>query len=220
MIITIDGPAGAGKSTVAREVAKALGIAYLDTGATYRAVTLKALRDGVDMEDELVLVRLARETNLMLVPSAEGLGVVMNGRDVSRQIRSAEVSEKSHYVARLPAARQVLADLQRRIGANLGDFVTEGRDQGSVVFPEAEFKFYLDATPEMRARRRYDESIAGGQNVEYEGVLQGIIERDARDRTRAAAPLVKPRGAIEIDTSEMAVAQVVAEVLRHVEAKQ
>ena len=219
MIITIDGPAGSGKSTAARELAKVLGIAYLDTGATYRAMTLKALREGVNMEDEAALARAARRAEIRIIPAEGAARVLLDGRDVSREIRSEEVSEKSYYVARSPAVREVLVALQRKCGAELGDFVSEGRDQGSVVFPHADVKFYLDATPEVRARRRTDEMLADGQDVQYEHVLAAILQRDGGDRSRAVAPLVKPKGAVEIDTTNMTIAQVVAELRRHVEAR-
>jgi cytidylate kinase len=219
MIITIDGPAASGKSTVARELAKALGIAFLDTGATYRAVTLKALRQHVNMEDADALARLAGAARIDLLPDADGTKVLLDGRDVTRGIRSAEVSDSAHYVARSPQARGVLVELQRRTGAALGDFVAEGRDQGSVVFPDADFKFYLDATAEVRARRRCTEMLAAGQHADYRQVLEAILLRDGRDINRDVAPLIKPAGAIEIDTSNLTVEQVTAELLRHVRGR-
>jgi len=219
MIITIDGPAGSGKSTAARQLAKALGIAYLDTGATYRAATLMALREGIDMEDEPALAALGRRADIRLIPEEGGTRVLLDGRDVSREIRTEEVSEKSYYVARSPVVREVLVELQRRLGAELCDFVSEGRDQGSVVFPRADFKFYMDASPEVRARRRTDEMRADGQDVKYEHVLAAMLERDGRDRTRAVAPLVRPKGALDIDTSNMTIDQVVAELRRHLPAR-
>jgi cytidylate kinase len=218
MIITIDGPAGSGKSTAARQLAAAMGIAYLDTGATYRAVTLKAIRQGIDMTDERALARLARQADIRLQPGNQGTRVLLDGRDVSREIRSEEVSEKSYHVAHSPVVREVLVALQRKLGADLGDFVSEGRDQGSVVFPNADVKFYMDASPEVRASRRTDEMLADGQDVRYEHVLSAMLQRDGRDRSRAVAPLVKPDGAVEIDTSDMTIEQVVAELRRHVEA--
>jgi len=214
----MDGPAGSGKSTAARELAKALGIAFLDTGATYRAVTLKALRAGVDLADEAALVDLARPMDLLLIPTAGGLEVRLDGRDVTREIRSEEVSAKSHHAAGSAAVRQVLVALQRRLGAALGSFVAEGRDQGSVVFPQADVKFYLDARPEVRARRRHEEMLADGHPSDYEQVLESILRRDARDRSRPVAPLVKPDGAITIDTSDVTVVEVVELLRRHVEA--
>ena len=218
MIVTIDGPAGSGKSTVARELAKALGIAFLDTGATYRAATLEALRRGTDLDDEAALVELARRLDIRLVTGDEGLGVLVDGRDVTREIRSEAVSAESHHVAGSAAVREVLVELQRRLGRQLGSFVAEGRDQGSVVFPEADVKFYLDARPEVRARRRHEEMLAAGGTCDFQEVLDSILLRDARDRGRPVAPLVKPDGAVVIDTSEMSVSQVVEELRRHVEA--
>ena len=219
MIVTIDGPAGSGKSTAARELAKAIGIAYLDTGATYRAMTLQALREGADMTDEPALARIARRADIQVLPKSDGVRVLLNGEDVTRAIRSAEVSDNSHHVARLPAVRDVLVALQRKIGRSLGDFVAEGRDQGSVVFPHADVKFYMDASPQVRARRRFEEMKADGEDVQYEDVLRAIVQRDGRDRNRAVAPLVKPDGAVEIDTTDMSIEQVVAELVRCVESR-
>lgn len=210
MIITIDGPAGSGKSTAARGLAAALGIAYLDSGATYRAVTLAAIRAGVDWADEAALAELARRTHVRLIPEERGVRVLLGEEDVSAAIRTTEVTEKSRYAARSGVVREVLVDLQRRIGRELGDFVAEGRDQGTVAFPQADLKFYLDARPEVRARRRHAELTAAGQPADPDGVLQAVVERDRRDRSRAVGPLAKPPGAIEIDTSDMSVAQMVA----------
>ena len=214
MIITIDGPAGSGKSTIARETAKALGIAFLDTGATYRAVTLKALHQGVNMKDGAALASLARDADIRLAPAADGLKVFLDGVDVTKDIRNAEVTENAHYVADSPQVREVLVALQRRLGQPLGSFVTEGRDQGSVVFPNADYKIYLDAAPQVRARRRYNELIAAGQQADFDQVLASIIQRDHRDRSRSVAPLVKPAGAVMIDSSEMTVEQAASAVLK------
>lgn len=218
MIVTIDGPAGSGKSTVARELAKALDIACLDTGATYRAATCKALREGVDLSDEEALARVAERMDLRLAPSPEGVRVLLDGHDVSRAIRTEEVTRNAHYAARSPRVRDVLVKLQRKLGAELGSFVAEGRDQGSVVFPGADVKFYLDARPDVRARRRCDEMQAAGEKVSYESVLADINERDGRDKGRDVAPLVRPEGAVEIDTSDMTISEVVSALLNRVEA--
>ncbi len=217
MIITIDGPAGSGKSTAARRLANELGLAYLDTGATYRAATLKALREGVELTDESALASLVRQADIRLTPLPDGVRVSLDGQDVSREIRSPEVSDNAHYLARSSRVREVLVELQRRLGRELGSFVTEGRDQGSVVFPEADFKFYLDATAEVRALRRYHEMMEDGQDANYLSTLQGIIERDGRDRTRAVAPLICPDDAYALDTSEMSIEEVVRELRRLVE---
>ena len=218
MRITIDGPAGSGKSTVARRLAQALGIAFLDTGATYRAVTLKALREGVDMLNEQVVTELARRANIQLIPEASGSRVLLDGQDVTREIRSPQVTDNVHYVARCGAARQVLVELQRRLGEALGHFVTEGRDQGSVVFPSVPVKFYLDASAEVRARRRHEELLAAGETVCYDDILSAIVQRDQRDQSRRVAPLVKPTGAIVIDTSDKTIDEVTQAMLRCVEA--
>jgi cytidylate kinase len=219
MIITIDGPAGSGKSTAARRLAAALGIPYLDTGATYRAVTYKAMLAGVDLTDPHKLAAVAADMRLELSPQPQGVRVMLDGQDVSLAIRSANVSEKTQYAARFRQVRAVLVDLQRRIGMQLGSFVSEGRDQGSVVFPHADLKFYLDASPAVRARRRYEELTAIGEDVKYEEILQAITDRDGRDRSRAVAPLVKPAGAIEMDTSDMDIEQVTEALRRAVEAR-
>ena len=210
MIITIDGPAGSGKSTAARSLAKRLGIAYLDTGATYRAVTLKALREGVDMRDQNALAGVARSADIKLVPNAGGLAVFLDGKDVSLDIRTHEIAQNIHFVASAGPVREVLVELQRSIGRGLGSFVAEGRDQGSVVFPDADLKFYLSARPEIRARRRLAEMSGQGQAVSYDDVLQSIIHRDRHDSSREIAPLVKPAGAIEIDTSDNTIEQTTA----------
>jgi len=220
MIVTIDGPAGSGKSTAARELARVLGIAYLDTGATYRATTLQALRKKVDLEDPAVLAALAERMNLKLIPADGALRVELDGQDVSEAIRSGDVTDNAHYIARAPQVRRVLVALQRSIGSDLGDFVTEGRDQGSVVFPQADVKFHLDAAPDVRARRRCDEMAARGEHADYQGVLDAIIQRDHRDRTREADPLVRPEGAFDIDTSDMTIAQMVEAMRAYVEAQQ
>jgi len=218
MIVTIDGPAGSGKSTVARALARALGIAYLDTGATYRAVTLAGMRRGTDLENAYALARVAREMALDLRCTDHGTVVLLDGEDVSREIRSEDVSANSYYAARSRVVREVLVERQRRLGEALGSFVSEGRDQGSVVFPDADLKFYLDARSEIRARRRYEQMLADHHPAEYKRVLQGILQRDARDRGRQYAPLIRPEGALVVDTSDRTVEQVVAELRRHVEA--
>lgn len=219
MIITIDGPAGSGKSTAARELAKRLGIAHLDTGATYRAVTLKALLENANMEDEAALAALARRADIRLIPNADGTQVFLDGCDVTRDIRASRVTENAFYIARSTPVRSVLVELQRKVGKQLGSFVTEGRDQGSVVFPDADFKFFLDASPEVRAQRRCEELTASGQEARYEDILAAIVQRDTRDRARATGPLVKPPDAIEIDTSGRTIEQTSSELLRHVGAR-
>ena len=219
MIVTIDGPAGSGKSTAARELATRLAIAYLDTGAMYRAVTLKALREQVDMTDDAALVDVARRADIRLIPERDGLCVLLDGRDVSREIRSAEVTAGARHPAACPEVRAIMVELQRRVGAELGSFVTEGRDQGSVVFPQADVKFFLDADPKVRARRRVEEMAGAGQPADYESVLAAILDRDQRDRSRPVAPLVRPEGGICIDTTDLGIAEMAEEMLCRVEQR-
>ena len=219
MIVTIDGPAGVGKSTAAKKLAASLGIAFLDTGATYRAVTLKALRDGVDLTDADALVAAARSADIRLVVEGDRLTVLLDGRDVTDAIRTAEVSNSAYVVANCPPCRDVLVDLQRRIGADLGEFVAEGRDQGSVVFPDADVKFFFDADPRIRAERRQEDLAAAGEPADLDAVQADIEQRDHRDRTRQVAPLVRPDGAVDIDTSAKTIKQVHSELLAAVETR-
>ena len=219
MIVTIDGPAGSGKSTVAQLLAQRLGWAYLDTGAMYRAVALLALRAGVDLSDPEALGRCARGAEVKLLADRGDVRVLLNGRDVSGEIRTAEVTDHSHFVADVPGVREVLVATQRRIARELGDVVTEGRDQGSVVFPDAEVKFFLTAAAGVRARRRYEQMRAGGEEISYERIHDAIVARDHRDRRRRVGPLVKPAGAVEVDTGEMTAAQAVDFLARHVRSR-
>ncbi len=216
MIITIDGPAGSGKSTAARKLAQTLGVAFLDTGATYRAVTLRAMQSGVDLRDAAVLAEQARRMDLKMTPGAAGVRVVMDNRDVSDDIRTEEVSTNVHYVADAPQVRKILVELQRLIGRELGDFVTEGRDQGTEVFPDADVKFYLNADAAERARRRRDELTDRHQPADYETILQAIVDRDRNDAERDVGPLRIPPGAIRVDTTTNTIEQTLAELMRHV----
>lgn len=216
MIITIDGPAGSGKSTASRKLARALGIAYLDTGATYRAVTCRAISLGVDLADEGALADVARRIDLKLIPEPDGIRVLADGQDITAEIRTPEVTAQTHRAAGSPLVREVLVELQRRLGAELGSFVAEGRDQGSVVFPEADVKFYLDASPQVRARRRKDDLEAAGLEADLDDTRRAILDRDRHDRGRHVAPLIRPEGAIVIDTSEMTIAETSAVLARAV----
>ncbi|MFW6132778.1 MAG: (d)CMP kinase [Planctomycetota bacterium] len=216
MVITIDGPAGSGKSTAARNLARSLGIAYLDTGATYRAVTLKALREGVDLSDEAALADAARRAEIHLRPHEGGTGVLLDGEDVTEAVRSERVSEMSYYVARSRRVREVLVELQRKVGAELGSFVSEGRDQGSVVFADADVKFYLVADPSARAQRRCAELRARGEACDEDEVRAALERRDRRDRSRTVGPLVKPDGAVVVDTTGRDIDATTSTLLEHV----
>ena len=208
MVITIDGPAGAGKSTVARGLAERLSFEFLDTGAMYRAVAWACLSAGVDLSDAKAVGATAATVTLEMTPNS----VVCNGTDVTSEIRTGAVSEASSLVAAVPAVRQELVRLQREV-AQGRNIVTEGRDQGSVVFPDAECKVFLTADPRRRAERRLKELEQRGEAATLEDVLQQIVDRDKRDQQRAVAPLVKADDAIEVDTS----LQTAAEVLEHIE---
>jgi cytidylate kinase len=216
MIITIDGPAGSGKSTAARNLARRLGAAFLDTGATYRAATLRALREGAEMNDPTALAECTREADIHLEQGNGELRVFLDGEDVSTDIRTSAVTDHVRYLANSPQVRDVLVELQRRIGRELRDFVTEGRDQGSVVFPDADVKFFLKADPSVRAERRLVELRHAGEDVSYEAVLAAIEQRDRADRNRSVGPLVEPPGAIELDTTHLSPSETLARLEQHV----
>jgi cytidylate kinase len=215
MIITIDGPAGSGKSTAARKLAAHLGIPYLDTGAMYRAVTLAALDDGVDLRDEAALTRTAATADFDLDCGPTHVRVTLRGRDVSEEVRSMRVSEHTRFIAGSPGVREILVQKQRDLGRRLGKVVTEGRDQGSVVFPDADFKFFLDASVEKRAERRLIELTADGEDVTREQVIENVEERDRTDSQRSVGPLKVPESAITIDTTRLTIRQVLDQLLEH-----
>ena len=217
VVITIDGPAGAGKSTVAKAVARALGFSYLDTGAMYRALTLKAMRSGCPLDDEEALVRLAGQTSIQLLPDPQtGTVVRLDGEDVSADIRTVEVTNQTFYIARAPRVREIMVDRQRQIGREQ-DVVVEGRDIGTVVFPQARYKFYLDANFEERARRRLTELQEKGKTVEAEQLKAELQERDQRDLTRPAGPLKQAADAVVIDSTSLTIDGVVQEILRNID---
>ena len=210
-VIAIDGPAGSGKSTLARLLAARLGFAYLDTGAMYRAVAYLALREGVATDDGASLAALAREARIAFTPDGR---IVAAEREVSAEIRRPVVSAAVSEVSAHAEVRAVLLDEQRRIGA-AQDVVIEGRDIGTVVFPEARVKLFVTATPTVRAERRRKELIAGGEHVDADETLQAIVARDAYDSQRAVAPLRRAADAVELDTSSLGIDQV-AEAAREI----
>ena len=216
MIIAIDGPSGAGKSTLAKRLAKELGFVYLDTGAMYRALALKVLRQGVDLADDTRLAKLVAGTEIDLQETDGRLAVLLDGEDVATQIRTPEVSQMASKVSALRVVRARMLDLQRAMG-NRGSVVAEGRDIGTVIFPEAEVKVFLDASVCERARRRYDELKAAGRAVDLEETQREIEERDKRDSERDVAPLRKADDAMLIDSSSVNAEDVVARVLAHIQ---
>lgn len=218
MIIAIDGPSGAGKSTLAKRLAKELGFIYLDTGAMYRALALKVLRQTVDLADDDCLDRLVDDTEIDLRDRGGKLEVLLDGEDVGAQIRTPEVSQMASKVSALKKVRSRMLELQREMGQR-GSVVAEGRDIGTVIFPQAQVKIYLDASPGERARRRYEELKAAGRPVDLQVTLREIEERDKRDSERDIAPLCKADDALLVDSSSVDAEQVAALVLDQIKNK-
>lgn len=210
-VITIDGPAGAGKSSVAKDIARELGINYLDTGAIYRAIALILAEAEVKPDNEEYLREALSKIRVELLDGK----VLVNDFDVSGEIRTPEVDELASVYSALPAVREALLGLQQEQEKH-GPIVAEGRDVGSVVFPNARAKFFLTASPQARAKRRYLERIAKGKDANYDEILSAIIERDANDTSRKTAPLTVPEGAVYLDTSDMSEQEVVSFIIEHV----
>jgi CMP/dCMP kinase len=215
MIITIDGPAGSGKSTAARMLAERLGTSYLDTGAMYRAVAYQAIVDGVDRENTEALLDVAKRIDIKLDCGPAHTHVIVNGVDVSEAVRSMEVSQATSAIASFQPIRDILVGMQRTIGAKLGSFVTEGRDQGSVVFVNADVKFVMDASAERRAQRRFEDMRSVGEDVSFEQVLENVHYRDSVDAIQWA-PLLEPGAAIVLDTTPLTIDEVINELEAHV----
>ncbi len=216
-IVTIDGPAGVGKSTVSRLLAQRLGYTYLDTGAMYRAVAWACQQAGIDPGDEQGVESVLQNFRMELQPPAraeDDVRVFLNSQEVTPFLRTPETGMMASTVSALPMVREKLTHLQRQIGQQ-GKIVAEGRDTGTVVFPEAAWKFYLDATPEERARRRTAQLEKKGMQVDKDAILQQIIERDRKDSSRSLAPLKPAADAVIIDSSRMAAQDVVKAMLAH-----
>ena len=217
-IITIDGPAGVGKSTVSRMVAAATGFTYLDTGAMYRGVGLFLQEQGVVLSDPQSIKQLLVTLDLQLLPAVDknsDVGVLINNRDVSDLIRTPEMAMVASDVSALPVVRDYLTLMQRNYGEK-GGIVAEGRDMGTVVFPEAAFKFYLDAKAEERARRRYTQLKAKGLDANLDEILAMTLTRDKNDSEREIAPLMQAEDAVKIDTTEISVDEVVSLILKKI----
>ena len=216
IIITIDGPAGAGKTTVAKEVAKRLGFLYLDTGAMYRAITLKALNEGITVEKEEKLVEMIKETILIAKKDEKkGMRIWVDGEEVTDKIRTEEVTNNIWWVCRVKAVREKMKKLQREIGSD-GKIVVEGRDIGTVVFPKAPYKFYLDASINERAKRRWLEQKNKGMESELKKIKQDIEKRDKSDMERELAPLKKAEDAVHVDTTGLTIEKVVDKILAYI----
>lgn len=210
-IVAIDGPVATGKSSVAKGVAEKMKLLYIDTGAMYRAITLAALRAGIDLKNRKDIARIARESEVELKSTPKGLRTFLNGEDVSEEIRSPEVSRATSPISETPEVRTRLVELQRAMGSTRG-VVMEGRDIGTVVFPDADFKFFLTADPMERARRRSLQMKGTAHEQDVESVLDDLKERDRRDTTREIAPLRRADDAVEIDTTELTLGAVIDKI--------
>jgi cytidylate kinase len=217
LLITIDGPAGAGKTTVSRKLAEALGYRYIDTGALYRAIALAASEKGIAADDDALLETLCADLDLEITVVENGLRLMLNGRDVTDLIRTPRITMLASAVSARPAVRRHLLTIQRNLGASRRA-VFEGRDMGTVVFPDADVKFFLSADPSIRARRRYEElKSKDGAPPSLTSVEQDMAKRDQDDSTRRSAPLTPAADAIHIDSSSLGIDGVVSRMLEHIE---
>jgi len=218
LIVAIDGPSGAGKSTVARRLARELGYLYMDTGAMYRAVALNVLESEIDPSDAKELRKILEDIRVKLIEKDSGLRLLLNGRDVTEEIRTPEMSQMASKISELQAVRERMVGIQRDM-ASQGGLVAEGRDIGTVVFPRAEVKIYLDASEPERARRRSQELLARGKQVTLEETLREMNERDRRDQERTLSPLRKAEDAMVIDSTSLGVDAVVERIVNEIKNK-
>ena len=217
MVIAIDGPAGSGKSTVAKIVAEKLRFRYIDTGSMYRAVAWKNLLKNVDLSNEEMVAEIAHNVEIDLVPGEGGQSVFVDGENATNQLKQEKISRAAAVVAAQPMVREIMTKKQRELGSR-EDVVMDGRDIGTVVFPQAEKKFFLDAEPKERGRRRFDELKIKNQeaNLDLATIIEQVKQRDYEDRTRKIAPLRQPDDAISIDTTHLDIGQVVDQVMKEI----
>ncbi len=218
LIIAVDGPVASGKSTCGKKIAFILGYLYLDTGALYRAVGLKAIRSNIDLDDNTATQVMLKNTHISLEQATDGQRTYLDGEDVSEAIRSQEAAAAASAVSKLPEVRRFLMGIQREMGVK-GGVVMDGRDIGTVIFPDAHIKFFLAADPQIRARRRFKELQAKGAAVDYNTVLEESIKRDNADSTRCEAPLKIADDAIRIDSSDKNIEETVTEMVRIIQNK-
>lgn len=215
-VITIDGPAGAGKTSIAKIVSRKLGYNYIDTGAMYRAISWKAFREKIDLKAKEKLIKMVRNTKIELKNRAGMVRVYLDGKDITNKIRNKRLAEGASILATVPEVREQLMKIQRRMGSS-GGIVVEGRDIGTVVFPRADYKFYLDASIKERALRRYRELKVKGKEGQLAELEKAIRSRDKRDRTRRVAPLKIARDAVVIDSTDMSKKEVVEFILKRIQ---
>jgi len=213
LIVTIDGPAASGKSTIAKMLSERLGATFLDTGAMYRALTLAAMQQGVDMKDEQKLLKMLDETDFEFIPAKAELKVSINGKDMTEQIRSPVITLNSRHVAASSKVRSRLVEMQRQFCADKEKVVTEGRDQGTVAFPNAQVKFYLTADIMERAKRRKEDIRARGGNESLQQIRDSIASRDKSDQSRTTGPMKPADDAVIVDTTELSIEQVLDKLM-------
>ncbi|HVG32480.1 MAG TPA: (d)CMP kinase [Pyrinomonadaceae bacterium] len=219
MIIAIDGPSGAGKSTLGRMIARELNLLYIDTGAMYRAVALAIIEAGLSSRDIPAIVRVAESAEINLAGDPDSLQVILNGQDISDKIRTEEVSHSASVISVIPEVRHALVARQRELGRQ-GGVVLDGRDIGTIVFPEADIKFYLTAAPEERAARRYEEDRLRERDLTFEETLADINTRDQRDSTRADSPLAIAEDGVVIDSTELPIEAVFERMMEIIRERQ
>jgi len=217
LIIAIDGPSGAGKSTLGRMVARALNLLYIDTGSMYRAVALAVMESSISASDDVAVGSLANRIDIDLKGDPDSLSVTLDGRDVTEQIRSEEVTDLSSIISTIPAVRRAMVARQREMGKR--GAVLNGRDIGTVVFPDADIKFFLTALPQARAERRFNEERAYDPNVRFDETFADMTERDARDTTRIDSPLKTAADAIVVDSTGLTIDEVFEQLMAAVEEK-
>ena len=219
MIIAVDGPSGAGKGTLCYALAEKLGFALLDSGAIYRVNALAALKSAVKLDDELALAEVARQLDIQFVPQNGEVEIFLNGENVSGQIRTQEVADAASKTAVFPQVRAALLQVQQDFAKTEKGLIADGRDMGTVVFPNADVKLFLDASAEERAKRRFKQLQNKGINGNFAQILAEIQERDFRDRNRAVAPLKPADDALLLDSTELSIEEVIAQALQFIESK-
>ena len=217
-IITVDGPSGAGKGTLCHALAEKLKADFLDSGAIYRITALAAVKKGISLDDEVALAQLGRQLDIRFEPKNGEVNVILDGENVGDQIRTAEAGQNASKVAALPQVRAALLQRQRDFASSKG-LVADGRDMGTIVFPEAQIKLFLDASAEERAKRRVKQLQFKGFNANFDKILDEIRERDYRDRNRAVAPLVPAKDALVLDSTHLSISEVINQALEYISSK-